>query len=129
MTDVERIGTTLAGIPTSPAPGPAVALMLSLGITSIVKATLLSRILKASVSPLRWPLLWAFGAAMVVGVGFTALPAHLEWVELVVGEPAILATYLFVLWRFAFGPADRALFGKMPDAEEATLPHAGGVTR
>ncbi|MBB4087184.1 lipopolysaccharide biosynthesis protein [Sphingomonas carotinifaciens] len=111
------------------AAGPAVALMLSLGITSIVKATLLSRILKASVSPLRWPLLWALGAAMVVGVGFTALPAHLEWVELVVGEPAILATYLFVLWRFAFGPADRALFGKMPDAEEATLPHAGGVTR
>jgi hypothetical protein len=65
----------------------------------------------------------------VVGAIFTLLPKRLEWAELLFGEPAIAATYLLILWRWAFGPADRALFGKAPTAEEATLPNAGGITR
>ncbi|MCE3519467.1 hypothetical protein LXJ58_32460, partial [Escherichia coli] len=73
----------------------------------------------------RWPLASAAGAAIVVGVAFTMLPHRLEWAELLFGEPAIAATYLFILWRFAFAPADRALFGKMPRAESATLPNVG----
>lgn len=108
--------------PNYQAAGPAVALMLSVGLTSLAKARLLGRLLAARVSPLRWPLLWAVLAAIVVGSAFTALPHRLEWAELLFGEPAILATYLFVLWRWAFGPADRALFGSMPKAEEAALP-------
>ena len=111
------------------AAGPAVALMLSLGVTSVIKARLLSRILGASVSPWRWPLVWAALGAIAVGSIFTALPPRFEWTELVIGEPAIAATYLLILWRWAFGPADRALFGKMPTAEEATLPNEGGMTR
>lgn len=111
------------------AAGPAVALMLSLALTSIIKARLLGRILSAPVSPLRWPLLWAALAAAAVGGGFTALPHRLEWAELMIGVPAIAAAYLFVLWRWAFGPADRALFSKLPRAEEATLPHVGAATR
>ena len=111
--------------PNYQAAGPAVALMATLALTSVVKARLLSRILGASVSPWRWPLVWAALAAIVVGSGFTALPKRLEWIELAIGVPAIAATYLFVLWRWAFGPADRALFGKMPRSEEATLPYAG----
>ncbi len=111
------------------AAGPAVALMLSVGLTSVIKATLLGRILGAPVSPWRWPLLWAVVAATVVGGLFTALPHRFEWVELLIGEPAIAATYLFVLWKWAFGPADRALFGKMPKAEEATLPNVGSPIR
>ena len=107
------------------AAGPAVALMTTLALTSVVKARLLGRILGTSVSPWRWPLVWAALAAILVGSGFTALPPRLEWTELALGEPAIAATYLFILWRWAFGPADRALFGRMPTAEEATLPHAG----
>ena len=119
-----------AGWPTTwQAAGPAVALMVSVGLTSIIKATLLGRILAAPVSPWRWPLLWAVIAAVVVGSLFTALPHRLEWVELLVGEPAIAATYLFVLWKWAFGPADRALFGKMPKAEDATLPNVGSPIR
>jgi hypothetical protein len=66
---------------------------------------------------------------MAVGWLFTLLPHRLEWAELLFGEPAILVTFLFVLWRYAFGPADRALFSKMPRAEEATLPHEGSATR
>ncbi len=109
------------------AAGPAVALMISVGLTSVIKAGLLSRILGAPVSPLRWPLVWAALAAIAVGSAFAMLPHSYEWAQLVIGEPAIAATYLYILWRWAFGPADRALFGKMPDAEEATLPKLGST--
>jgi O-antigen/teichoic acid export membrane protein len=109
------VAMRLAGWPPNyQAAGPAVALMLSVGLTSVIKARLLGGLLAAHVSPLRWPLLWAVLAAIVIGSCFTALPHRLEWAELLFGEPAILATYLFVLWRWAFGPADRALFGKAP---------------
>ncbi len=110
------------------AAGPAVALMLSLGMTSLIKARLLRHILNASVSPFRWPLVWAVAAAILVGSAFTALPKRLEWVELILGEPAIAATYLFILWRWAFGSADRALFTVKPSPEIA-LPHPGVATR
>ena len=110
------------------AAGPAAALMISLSLTSVIKARLLRHILGQSVSPWRRPLLWAVAAGGGVGALFTALPPSLEWAELLIGEPAIAATYLFVLWKWAFTPADRALFGKMPTADEATLPHAGART-
>lgn len=111
------------------AAGPAVALMLSVTLTSVIKAKLLGSILRAPVSPLRWPLVWAALAATIVGAAFTALPRRFEWAELLIGEPAIAATYLFVLWKWAFAQGDRALFGTVPTAEEATLPHEGGLTR
>ena len=115
--------------PNYQAAGPAVALMLSLALTSVIKAKVLGRILRAPVSPFRWPLVWAALAATLLGVAFTWLPKRLEWPELLFGEPAIAGTYLFILWKWAFTPADRALFGKMPAAEEATLPHEGSLTR
>jgi O-antigen/teichoic acid export membrane protein len=111
------------------AAGVAVALMVTLAVTSLVKARVLEAKLGAPVSPWRWPLLWAAVAAGAVGAAFTALPQQFEWAELTIGIPAIAATYLFVLWRTAFEPADRALFGKMPTAEEATLPNVGAFTR
>ncbi|WP_374943121.1 lipopolysaccharide biosynthesis protein [Sphingomonas sp.] len=105
------------------AAGPAVALMLSLGLTSLIKAWLLSRLTQARVSPLRWPLVWAVLAAIVVGSLFTALPKRLEWAELLFGVPAIAGVYFLILWRYAFGPADRALFVKAP--RTAALPNEG----
>jgi O-antigen/teichoic acid export membrane protein len=110
-----------AGLPaTWQAAGPAVALAISLALTSLAKATLLRWLLGAPVSPLRWPLVWAALAAVVVGGAFTALPHRYEWAELLIGEPAIAATYCWILWRWAFRPADRALFARKPEA--ATLP-------
>jgi len=106
--------------PTWQAAGPAVALAVSLALTSLIKAMLLRRLLGAPVSPLRWPLVWAALAAVVVGGAFTALPHRYEWAELLIGEPAIAATYCWILWRWAFRPADRALFARKPQA--ATLP-------
>jgi O-antigen/teichoic acid export membrane protein len=104
------------------AAGPAIALFTSVGITSIIKSTYLSRLLHARVSGFRLPLLWAALAAIAVGTLFTSLPKRLEWVELLIGIPAIAATYLSILYHWAFGPEDRALFGKIPSVEEATLP-------
>jgi hypothetical protein len=104
------------------AAGPAVALMVSVAITSTIKAILLKGILKARVSGFRWPLVWASLAAIAAGTLFTSLPHRFEWAELVFGIPAIVAAYGFVIWRRAFGPEDRKLFRKLPGPEEATLP-------
>lgn len=100
------------------AAGPAIALMLSLGLTSVLKATLLSRLLGHRVVAVRPALFAAIAVAIIVGSAFTALPKSLEWAELSFGEPAIAISYLFVIWKFAFGPEDRALFKRAPAPEE-----------
>src|SRR3546814_6878209 len=60
------------------AAGPAVALMVSVTITSLIKALVLKRVLKAPVSGYRWPLVWAALAAILVGTIFTSLPKRSE---------------------------------------------------
>ena len=96
------------------AAGPAVALLVSLALISLIKAVLLRRWLRARVSAWRWSFVLALLAGGLIGWAFTTLPRHFEWVQLVVGEPAIVAAYLFVLWRWAFKSEDRALFKKLP---------------
>ena len=68
-------------------------------------------------------------AAIAVGTIFTSLPKRFEWAELVFGIPAIAASYLFVIWKWAFGPEDRTLFKKLPSAGEVTLPTLDPETR
>jgi O-antigen/teichoic acid export membrane protein len=109
------------------AAGAAFALALSLGLASILKARLLCRLLDAPVQGWRWPLVWAAGAAIVVGWGFTELPQSLEWLELSAGIPAILLTFGFVVWKRGFTHEDRALF-RMKKGEEPKLPPPPGVT-
>lgn len=87
--------------------GPAAALCVALGLASVFKARLLSRLLGASVNGWRWALVWAVLLAGVVGYVATQVP---EWLELLVGIPVILGVYGFVIWRRGFGPEDRALF-------------------
>ena len=94
------------------AAAPALALCLALALGALVKARLLSRLLGAPINAWRWPLLSAAGVACIVGAGFVALPARFEWVELAVGVWAILGAYALVIWRWGFGPDDRALFRK-----------------
>jgi O-antigen/teichoic acid export membrane protein len=101
------------------AAGPAVALAASLAVTSIIKSSFLARLLGHPVSGWRWPLVFAAAAAGAVGWVAVQVP---EWAELIIGVPAILATYCYVLYRWAFTDEDRALFRKMPKAGEAELP-------
>ncbi len=89
------------------ATGPAIALMLALGMASIMKARLLSRLLGAPVSPWRWALAWATGVAAVVGYAATFVP---EWAELIIGVPVVLTVYCLTIWFRGFGPEDRMLF-------------------
>lgn len=99
------------------AAGPAAALFMSVTLTSVIKSNYLARLLKARVAGWRLPMLWAILAAGTVGAAFTALPPRFEWVELAIGEPAIALVYIFVLYRWAFKPEDRALFRKMPGGD------------
>jgi O-antigen/teichoic acid export membrane protein len=92
------------------AAGPAIALMLVLGLASIAKASLLSRLLGARVNGWRWPLIWATIAGGIVGWAVIQLPHHFEWAELAFGVPLILAAYGAVIWFKGFNRDDRALF-------------------
>ena len=99
------------------AAGAAMALFIALGLSSLIKALVLKKLLKAPVGNLRWVLVWAVAPAVVVGFLATLLP---EWMELVFGIPAILATYGYVIWKRGFGPEDRVLFKRTkPDQEGA----------
>ena len=95
------------------ATGPAIALSLALAFAAVVKSRLLAKILGARVSGWRWPLVWAAAAAVIVGELIILLP---EWVELLIGIPAILGAFGAVLWMKGFGPEDRELF-KMRKAD------------
>jgi O-antigen/teichoic acid export membrane protein len=105
----------------------AAALMLALGLASILKSRLLRRLLDAPVQGWRWPLIWAAVAAVTVGQLFTMLPRSLEWVQLAVGIPAILGTFGLVVWWTGFTPDDRLLF-RMKKGEKPELPPPAGVT-
>ncbi|WP_164117383.1 lipopolysaccharide biosynthesis protein [Sphingorhabdus sp. Alg239-R122] len=94
--------------PASYAAAVALALMLSLGFASVVKAVLLSRILGAPVNGWRWALVWAAAVATIVGWLFTRYAP--EWAELLIGIPVILGLYGFIIWHRGFGAEDRELF-------------------
>lgn len=85
------------------------ALMLALGASSVIKAVMLSRILREPVNNWRWPLVWAVAAGVAMGQAVILLP---EWAELAVGIPAILGVYGWVIWTRGFGPEDRVLFSR-----------------
>lgn len=94
----------------------AACLMLALGVSSLVKALLLSNILKEPINNWRWALVWAAAAAVLVGQVAIRLP---EWAELTFGVAAILGVYSWVIWTRGFGPEDRILFSKKPKADPA----------
>ena len=100
---VERLGY---GEPFKAA-AAAIALMVALGVASLVKALLLTRILGYPINNWRWALVYAVAPAVLVGWLATQLP---EWAELAFGIPAILLTYGFIIWKRGFGPEDRVLF-------------------
>jgi O-antigen/teichoic acid export membrane protein len=103
MLAVERFGWP----ETYKAAGAAVALMVSLGVASLIKSRVLARILEERINNWRWALVIAAAPAIIIGWLATHLP---EWAELSFGIPAILLAYGWVIWRYGFGPEDRVLF-------------------
>jgi O-antigen/teichoic acid export membrane protein len=93
----------------------ACGLMISLGLGSIIKARLLSRLLGHPISIWRGALVWAVIAASMLGIVIVSLPPRFEWVELAIGVPALLGLYGWVIWKWGFGPDDRVLFRKNAD--------------
>ncbi|WP_338243687.1 lipopolysaccharide biosynthesis protein [Aurantiacibacter hainanensis] len=89
------------------------SLMVALGVASVVKAMMLSRILGHSINNWRWALVWAAAAAVLVGQVAILLP---EWAELALGIPAIIGVYGYIIWTRGFGPEDRVLFSRTPKA-------------
>tara|TARA_B100000678_G_scaffold22750_1_gene17379 strand:+ start:538 stop:2061 length:1524 start_codon:yes stop_codon:yes gene_type:complete len=89
------------------APAAALALAIALAVSSIAKSVLLGRILGATVNNFRWGLFAAAIPAALVGWAATQVP---EWLELVVGIPAILLTYGAIIWFVGFRADDRILF-------------------
>ncbi|MEO1221161.1 MAG: lipopolysaccharide biosynthesis protein [Pseudomonadota bacterium] len=92
------------------AAGAAGALFVALGVASVVKAMVLKTLLKAAVSNWRWALVWAAAPAVLVGFIFTEFTP--EWVELLIGGPAIFAAYFWVIWKHGFDESDKVLFRK-----------------
>ena len=106
------------------ATGPAIGLCVALAFASITKSRLLRRKLGEPVSGWRWSIGWAAAAGIAVGVPIRWWTP--EWVQLLIGIPAILGAFGAVLWTKGFGPEDRELFrmGKedveeLREAEEA----------
>jgi len=101
------------------------ALMIALGCSSLTKALLLSSILGEKVNNWRWSLVWAAAAAVLLGQLVLLLP---EWAELILGVPAIMGIYGWVIWTKGFGPEDRMLFRKRvaADADETSTQAGAG---
>ena len=111
------VGMRAAGLPeTVQAVGPAMALPIALGFAAVLKARLLSGLLGAPVSPWRWALVWAATVATIVGFVATSIP---EWSELLIGMPAILIAYGWVVWKRGFTAEDRLLFKRSRGEEPA----------
>lgn len=92
------------------AAGPALALMIALGIGAIVKSRLLAQLLGAPVSGWRWALILAAGVAGAIGAVTTRIP---EWSELLLGIPIVLVAYSYIIWRKGFTAEDRLLFKRL----------------
>ena len=101
----------------------AASLMVSLAVSSLVKALMLSKILHRTINNWRWALVWAAAAAIVVGQLIILFP---QWVQLVLGIPAILGVYGWIIWTRGFGPEDRVLFRRKVTHDEEEAPPANG---
>jgi O-antigen/teichoic acid export membrane protein len=102
----------------------AAALMVALAMSSLIKAVMLSRILRRPINNWRWALIWAAAATVVVGQGVILLP---EWAELALGIPVLLGVYGWIIWTRGFGPEDRMLFArKVVHDEGVAKPDVGG---
>jgi len=89
--------------------GAAAALLLSLVAVAIARQWVLGRALEAPVGFWRWSLLGAGVVTFGFGYAARALP---ELPEMLIVIPGVLLLFGFIMWRWGFGPEDRALFAR-----------------
>lgn len=87
----------------------ALALALSLAVSSFIKLRFLERLLGTPIKIFRPALFWGIAVAIIIGQFVTKMPT---WFELSIGEVIILGVYGFIIWTRGFGPEDRVLFKK-----------------
>jgi O-antigen/teichoic acid export membrane protein len=87
----------------------ALALAVSLGISSLVKSRFASKILGAPVRTWRWSILFAAIPAALAGSLVWLLPS--AWQPLA-GTPLVLAVFSWLIWTRGFSEEDRVLFRK-----------------
>jgi O-antigen/teichoic acid export membrane protein len=101
----------------------AAALMLALGVSSVIKAVMLSRILGRTINNWRWILVVAAAIVVLVGQLVILMP---QWGQLVFGIPIILLVYGWIIWTRGFGPEDRMLFARKVTQEGTPQSLDGG---
>lgn len=101
----------------------AMALAISLAISSFVKLRFLEKLLETPIQIFRPALFWGIAVTILVGQFVIRTPT---WFELSFGEIIILGVYGYVIWTRGFGPEDRVLFKKnnkvAPKQNEMTTP-------
>lgn len=87
--------------------GAAAALLVSIMAAGIARQLLMGHVLGHAVGLWRWSLLGAGAAVFALGTAARALP---ELWQMLVTIPGVLLLFAAIMWRFGYGPADRALF-------------------
>ena len=91
------------------AAGAAGALVIALGVSSLIKVRLAAHVLATPISIWRTALPMAAAVATLVGYVVVRGP---QWAEVSFGIPAILLAYGAIIWRYGFKREDRVLFRK-----------------
>ncbi|MBS3960507.1 MAG: oligosaccharide flippase family protein [Sandarakinorhabdus sp.] len=100
---------SLALVPRFGGEGAAAALLLTLVAVAVARQWALGRALEAPVGFWRWSLLGAGGAVFALGYAARSLP---ELSQMLLTIPGVLLVFGFIMWRWGFSPADRALFAR-----------------
>jgi len=106
---VLQAALSLALVPRFAGEGAAAALLLSLVVVAIARQWVLGRALGAPVGFWRWSLLGAGAVAFAFGAAARALP---ELSQMLLTIPGVALLFGIILWRWGFGPEDRALFAR-----------------
>lgn len=102
-----QAGFSLVLIPRFGGEGAAAALLLGLMAAGVIRQRVLARALGADVGIWRWSLLAAGAVTFTAGYAARSLP---ELAQMLVVIPGALLVFGAIIWRFGFGPDDRALF-------------------
>ncbi|MGF7171263.1 O-antigen/teichoic acid export membrane protein [Sphingobium xanthum] len=108
---------------------PAIALAIALTVSSLSKSWLLGSLLGSRIAIWRASLVICGLVVAIGGMAVTLLPQRYEWIELVIGIPAMLAAYCLMVWRLSFDQADRTLFRerKLAAGQEPLAEPRGGA--